>query len=152
MANLRYLRIVDGSVTKQIDDLGKEYPHTCFPRGGPNSTWLSEQNLTLITEVDISDARDKVENVTPYQSGGKWYTQKVTAYSPPSVTMSDDEKWALVRSDRDSRLRMTDFILVADAPSSFTDKLDAWKTYRQSLRDITKQSDPDNITWPTKPS
>ena len=34
MANLRYLRIVDGSVTKQIDDLGKEYPHTCFPRGG----------------------------------------------------------------------------------------------------------------------
>ena len=47
---------------------------------------------------------------------------------------------------------MTDFILVADAPSSYTDKLDAWKTYRQALRDITKQSDPDNITWPTKPS
>ena len=53
MANLRYLRIVDGSVTKQIDDLGKEYPHTCFPQGGPNSTWLSEQNLTLITEVQM---------------------------------------------------------------------------------------------------
>ena len=30
---------------------------------------------------------------------------RVTAYSPPSVTMSDDEKWALVRSDRDSRLQ-----------------------------------------------
>ena len=152
MANLRYLKIVDGSVIKQIDNLGKEYPHTCFPQGGPNSTWISEQNLTLITEVDISDARDKVENVTPYQSGGKWYTQKVTAYSPPSVTMTDDEKWALVRSDRDSRLRMTDFILVADAPSSFTDKLDAWKTYRQALRDVTKQSDPDKITWPSEPS
>jgi len=152
MANLRYLKIVDGSVIKQIDNLGKEYPHTCFPQGGPNSTWISEQNLTLITEVDISDARDKVENVTPYQSGGKWYTQKVTAYSPPSVTMTDDEKWALVRSDRDSRLRLTDFILVADAPSSFTDKLDAWKTYRQALRDVTKQSDPDKITWPSEPS
>ena len=24
--------------------------------------------------------------------------------------------------------------------------------YRQALRDITKQSDPDKITWPTKPS
>ena len=106
MANLRYLKIVDGSVIKQIDNLEKEYPHTCFPQGGPNSTWISEQNLTLITEGDISDARDKVENVTPYQSGGKWYT----------------------------------------------DKLDAWKTYRQALRDVTKQSDPDKITWPSEPS
>jgi hypothetical protein len=28
----------------------------------------------------------------------------------------------------------------------------AWRTYRQALRDITKQSDPSNLTWPTKPS
>jgi len=33
---------------------------------------------------------------------------------------------------------------------------DAWKTYRQALRDITKTTPADdalsNITWPTKPS
>ena len=149
---MRYVKVEDGKVTKTIDNLGKEYPTTCFPAGGPNSDWLSGEKLVVVTEVKFSDSRDKVENVDPFLDDGKWYTQKVTAYSPPSVTMSDDDKWALVRSDRDSRLRMTDFILVADAPSSFTDKLDAWKTYRQSLRDITKQSDPDNITWPTKPS
>ena len=80
------------------------------------------------------------------------HESSLTGGHPDWQTMSDDEKWALVRADRDARLRLTDFILVADAPSSFTDKLDAWKTYRQSLRDITKQSDPDNITWPTKPS
>ena len=28
----------------------------------------------------------------------------------------------------------------------------AWRTYRQALRDITKQSDPSNLTWPNKPS
>ena len=28
----------------------------------------------------------------------------------------------------------------------------AWKTYRQKLRDITKDGDLDNPTWPTKPS
>jgi hypothetical protein len=28
----------------------------------------------------------------------------------------------------------------------------AWRNYRQALRDITKQSDPSNLTWPTKPS
>jgi len=27
----------------------------------------------------------------------------------------------------------------------------AWRTYRQALRDITKASDLDNVTWPTKP-
>ena len=26
-----------------------------------------------------------------------------------------------------------------------------WRTYRQALRDITKASDLDNVTWPTKP-
>jgi len=26
------------------------------------------------------------------------------------------------------------------------------KTYRQALRDVPKQTDPDNITWPSKPS
>lgn len=146
----RYLKVVDGSVTKQIDNLKKEYPQTSFPQGGPNADWRSEQSLQIVTEVTINDSRDKVENVTPYQSGGKWYTQKVTAYSEPEETT--DAKWANVKGDRDGRLRKCDFVLLADAPSSFTDKLDAWKTYRQALRDITDQSDPDNITWPSEPS
>ncbi len=28
---------------------------------------------------------------------------------------------------------------------------DAWKNYRQALRDVPTQSDPYNITWPTEP-
>ena len=28
---------------------------------------------------------------------------------------------------------------------------DDWKTYRQALRDITTQSDPDYIEWPNVP-
>ncbi|MEC8553197.1 MAG: phage tail assembly chaperone, partial [Pseudomonadota bacterium] len=27
-----------------------------------------------------------------------------------------------------------------------------WQAYRQALRDVPSQSDPYNITWPTKPS
>ena len=27
----------------------------------------------------------------------------------------------------------------------------AWRTYRQQLRDVTKQPDLNNISWPTKP-
>ena len=29
---------------------------------------------------------------------------------------------------------------------------DAWKTYRQAMRDIINSSSTDDITWPTKPS
>lgn len=27
-----------------------------------------------------------------------------------------------------------------------------WKAYTQALRDITKQADPNNVTWPQKPA
>jgi len=37
--------------------------------------------------------------------------------------------------------------MIEDFP---TDKKADWKTYRQSLRDMDF-SDPDNLTWPTKP-
>ena len=45
-----------------------------------------------------------------------------------------DQKWAEIRRRRNRLLTESD-----------------WVDYRTELRDITKQSDPDNITWPTKP-
>ncbi len=57
------------------------------------------------------------------------------------------DKWAIVRNERDMKLAATDWMAMPDSP----DISDAWKTYRQSLRDIGGQSDVDNITWPTPP-
>ncbi len=57
------------------------------------------------------------------------------------------EKWARVRIERNSKLSLTDWRASSDLTIS-----DAWKTYRQALRDVPTQSDPDNITWPTEPS
>ena len=61
------------------------------------------------------------------------------------------EKWKQVRQDRDRFLNETDWI-VTKAKETNTNIPSAWKTYRQALRDVPSQSDPDNITWPTKPS
>ena len=63
------------------------------------------------------------------------------------------EKWARIRTRRNRELTESDWVVVkakeehpnASIPSD-------WVDYRTELRDITKQSDPDNITWPTKPS
>ena len=56
-------------------------------------------------------------------------------------------KWVGVRAQRNIKLQESDWRASSDLTLS-----DDWKTYRQALRDITTQSDPDNITWPTEPS
>ena len=56
-----------------------------------------------------------------------------------------------LRSQRDALLIETDYMGNSDVTMS-----DAWKTYRQALRDITTQTPADdalsNITFPTKPT
>jgi len=56
-----------------------------------------------------------------------------------------------LRRQRDKLLAETDYMALGDVTLS-----DAWKTYRQALRDITSQTPSDdelsNITFPTKPS
>ena len=56
----------------------------------------------------------------------------------PSET---DIKWMQVRNERNRLLSETGVAVSNE-----------WKTYRQALRDVPTQSDPNNITWPTKPS
>mgnify|MGYP003679811282 CR=1 FL=1 len=56
-----------------------------------------------------------------------------------------------LRRQRDALLAETDYMALGDVTMT-----DAWKTYRQALRDITSQTPTDdalsNITFPTKPS
>ena len=57
------------------------------------------------------------------------------------------QKWVFVRAERNGKLSQTDWRASSDLTMS-----DEWKAYRQALRDVPTQSDPDNITWPTEPS
>ena len=58
-----------------------------------------------------------------------------------------------LRSTRNKLLAESDWTQSRDVTLSNDDD---WKTYRQSLRDITKDlttvDDVDKVTWPTKPS
>ena len=54
----------------------------------------------------------------------------------------------MLRRNRNALLAETDWMANSDVEMS-----DAWKTYRQALRDMpATESDPSNPTWPTKPS
>ena len=77
----------------------------------------------------------------------KEYDDRNTAWTKdaPNRRMSE------LRKQRDILLVETDYMGNSDVTMS-----DAWKTYRQALRDITSQTPTDdklsNITFPTKPS
>jgi hypothetical protein len=63
-------------------------------------------------------------------------------------TRTQEEMWKEVRLKRDVLLKASDWTQMPDV--TLTNK-EAWAVYRQALRDITNQSDPFNIAWPTAP-
>ena len=89
-------------------------------------------------ETTVVNFTDEEQNV---------YDAKVTAWNnaAPAKRMVD------LRKQRDALLAETDYMALGDVTLS-----DAWKTYRQALRDITDTTPSDdalsNITFPTKPS
>ena len=80
-----------------------------------------------------------------------WNGSEIVKDDDALATYQLAEKWKRVRQDRDRLLNETDWV-VTKAKETSTNIPAAWKTYRQALRDVPSQSDPDNITWPTKPS
>lgn len=54
-----------------------------------------------------------------------------------------------IRSRRDRLLSESDYTQLSD--STHLGTKDEWRLYRQALRDITTQTDLNNIIWPTKP-
>lgn len=58
-----------------------------------------------------------------------------------------EEKFKVIRANRNRLLTETDHWAYQDTPNMTQEQID----YRQALRDITNQEDPDNIVWPIKP-
>ena len=62
-----------------------------------------------------------------------------------------EAQWDVVRATRDSKLLRCDWTQLDDVALT-AEKVGEWKVYRTALRDITTQSDPYNVTWPTPPA
>lgn len=62
--------------------------------------------------------------------------------------LPDEVVWPVIRTRRDALLAPTDWTQLPDVPLATKE---AWAAYRQALRDITLQTDPHNIIWPTPP-
>ena len=94
-------------------------------------------------------------------SGLEWVDSSQTKPTETEVSnkissLDAAEPMRLLRIERDARISKTDWRASSDLTIT-----DAWKTYRQALRDITTQTpkldsnyelDLTSVTWPTEPS
>ena len=132
--------------------------------GDPPVADLSDETGYTIVECTDEDVQARLNQLEDYSSMDgvyniKWSDSKVSATVGEDTIQThfsgDDtakdarllaDKWSNVRRDRDRRLSETDYLALSDQTLS-----DAMETYRQELRDVPAQSDPDNISWPSKP-
>jgi hypothetical protein len=140
--------IIDGTTVKSTGTIQQLFPNTSFSIAGPNADFLSANNVVeLVQTLSYTEPTQKLSNVDAYVEGGKAYSVKVESTTTDEQTTLTNAKWVAVRNMRNNLLQATDWRASSDLTLA-----DAWKTYRQALRDIPTQSDPFNITWPTEPS
>lgn len=116
---------------------------TIFP-GDKRPVDLGDYVLVKATEVTEEVTSGKKRGDTTV-SGDK--DKETVTVTHTAVDQTDVEQWAEIRASRDSKLIATDHYALSDVTMA-----DNMKSYRQALRDLpASESDPDDITWPTKP-
>jgi hypothetical protein len=146
------IRIRETGAVMYIDEF-RAYQHT---HGGPSwGTTTPEVLESLGADVVLEGPQAQPTRYqTAFADGvqqidGKWYTKySVADMDQEAKDALDKIQKEFVRKERNTKLSECDWTQVEDAP---VDKA-IWATYRQSLRDITKQSGfPWEINWPTQP-
>lgn len=151
-----YLKVSGSTITYpySVYDLKTENPNTSFPTTIPDSL-LEEFGVYKVELKDSGYDNDDTKNVvevTPTLSGSVYVqTYQITDADSETIEKRKEIKWAEVRTKRNTLLSESDWTQFQDSPITGS-TLTEWQTYRQSLRDVTSQSDPYNIVWPTIPS
>ena len=112
-------------------------------RGEPTTEAEFSEMFRKVTGSD--DNGSAIESSKPDDWGTTW-----SAVSAKKDALVAAEPMRLLRLERDRLLAETDWMAGSDVTLA-----DAWKTYRQALRDAPAQDGVtglDNVTWPTKPS
>ena len=139
------------------------FPNTSFPASGPPADWMTQNSVLPVTVFrPYNGLTEKSTSVDPYIEDGVVYLHKIEALDDSqkaaAQTAKDNATAEKAREERNRRLTETDWMANSDVTMT-----DAWKTYRQALRDITKHSNWPNLKvpdiggagendWPVKPS
>ena len=117
-----------------VDTINEIYNDTSIP-------WCLEYDKDITTEDEFKKAFSVIGK-TESEWGLTWSDVKTKWDAKIAAQPLAD-----LRGVRNDLLNETDWMANSDVTMS-----DAWKTYRQQLRDLpANTSDPANPTWPTKP-
>lgn len=95
----------------------------------------------------------KVDELPPVTEHEWEYVDgQIRPYIEVPAPPTDEEKWQAIRTQRNRLLSVTDWRVTRAAEPGQPPLEQAWVDYRQALRDVTLQPDPDNIVWPSLPS
>ena len=147
-----YLRIKDSEIVYpySIQQLKIDEYNVSFPIE-LTSDILAEFGVYSIQQTPKpNDYTKNITEGTPQLIDGV-YTQiwNQTDSTQEEIDIKIQNQWEQVRVARNEILTQCDWTVLADSPVSAS--IEEWKTYRQQLRDITSQSNPFEIVWPTQP-
>ena len=129
------IEIQDENVSERLSQLDSYVSSTIKGTTYNIKVYASKRNAEEILDVDG-------KSFSPKQYVSSHFVGDDTAKDARLLA----DKWANVRLERNRKLDETDYLALSDNTLSNDMKL-----YRQHLRDVPTQSDPDKIDWGTKP-
>lgn len=126
---------------QEIQHSSQEYDKTKFKKGNPTHKLVDGQ---------VVESRTLITKKLPNQQ--LFTNYELTESGPTESDIS--YQWKHVREERDRLMKDADWRVLryereARLGANTTEDIATLDTYMQSLANITQQSDPFNITWPT---
>ena len=110
---------------------------------------LAEDNIVVWAETNAQTSNNSYLIVDNPINPALWQVQNGQLVPTPQSVLTANQ-WNVVKYQRDTLLSETDWHVTKAVETGQPINQD-WANYRQQLRDITTQSDPFNIVWPTPP-
>ena len=160
-----YWAWLDSVTTDGVPDYSGETGYTmvecededAYARLGQLNSYIDNFGINLVYNIKYYASKRNAEEILDIDGKSHDPKQYVQSHFVGDDTAKDkiilDKKWADIRARRNRELTESDWVVVKAKETHANASIPSdWVDYRTELRDITKQSDPDDITWPTKPS
>jgi hypothetical protein len=146
-----YLRIIEENINYpySVTQLRESYPNVSLPAELSDEALVEwDMHVVIPTPIPSDYTKNITEGIPTLIDGAYHQTWNQADASDSEITYRIENQWEEVRVLRNQLLSECDWTQLADIPS---ETKELWITYRQDLRNITNQSNPFNINWPTKP-
>jgi hypothetical protein len=147
---MQYCYVQNGQIVEGPKTLPKNWKNISALNKMSDEMLISNGWFPVAEEIVGEGVMEKSTTTLIVESNRVTKRIQLANYTEEDIALINSDKWDSVRVTRDELLRECDWTQMADVTLSDATKLN-WLTYRQALRDITKQSSPDSISWPQAP-